>query len=89
MISKPHPNQPSPGTDKQIDSLAVQLQLNELQTRWLRTQVQSLIQKTVDDAFRAGQVEELNKLSEWGKTIDDQWNAHFKDRLAQLKKGSK
>lgn len=32
-----------------------------------------------------GRSDELVKLSEWGKTIDDQWNAHFKERLKQLK----
>ena len=28
-----------------------------------------------------GRTDELVKLSDWGKTIDDQWNDHFRSRL--------
>lgn len=50
--------------------------------------IQRFIQSEVTKARIAGEgygrADELTKLYEWGKTIDDQWNKHFEDRLKEL-----
>lgn len=37
---------------------------------------------------KAGRSDELVKIVDWGKTVDDQWNQHFELRLAELTKES-
>lgn len=45
----------------------------------------SLIVTDRERVEKAARADELIRLSEWGKTIDAQWNNHFKERLAALK----
>lgn len=52
--------------------------------------IEALCQSKCIEAEKRGRSDELLKLYEWGKTIDDQWNAHFKERLNELStKGQK